>query len=230
MRGDTPSDGPSSGDGPGRDRAARESPARGGPGGGRVSVPWEQDLSAEAAGRGGSLDRLVGVFRLTRVTTAFAAVANVWFVILWTRANGLEPSSEALRTGPLWFLLLGGGVFAVGLYAFAACLNDVLDVSRDRALHVNRPMPSGQVGPELAATATAGTLIAALVGATVFGTPAVLAALLLAGAVLGFHAVGKHIPGVGLVLLAGIYAGHMLVPNMSWWAGFGTCWADGRPR
>jgi hypothetical protein len=164
-------------------------------------------------GVGRVLDKAVAVFRLARVTTAFAAVANVWFVILWARAFATEPAPDPLRTGPLWLMLLGGAIFAVGLYAFAACLNDVLDASRDRALNLDRPFSLGQLSAETAAVATAGTLIAAVVGATVFGTPGVTAALLLAGAILFFHAMGKHVPAVGLVVLAAIYAGHMLVPN-----------------
>ena len=158
--------------------------------------------------------RLVPVLQLTRVTTAFAAVANVWFVVLWSRQTPGEDPVGALADRPLWVLLAGSACSAVGLYAFAAALNDFMDTHRDRARGLDRPLATGRASPELALTAVAGTLILSALGAAVFGTPAVVLTLLLAGAVLAFNAVGRFVPGVGLVLLSLIYAGHMLVPNI----------------
>lgn len=164
------------------------------------------------------LQRIAPVLQLTRVTTAFAAVANTWFVILWTRVNPDEVSESTafvpIRDRALWLLLAGGAASAVGLYAFGATLNDFLDANRDRALGRDRPLASGRASPELALTSIAGSLIASALGATVFGTPAVIVTLLLAGAVLAFNAAGRFVPAVGLVLLSVIYAGHMLVPNL----------------
>jgi len=159
------------------------------------------------------------VLQLTRVTTAFAAVANTWFVILWSRVYEpyelpQGPQFVPLRDRALWVLLLGGAVSAVGLYAFGATLNDFLDANRDRALGRDRPLAAGRASPEAALCAVAGSLIISALGATVFGTPAVVMTLLLAAAVLAFNAVGRFVPGVGLVLLSAIYAGHMLVPNL----------------
>lgn len=160
------------------------------------------------------LQRLAPVLQLTRVTTAFAAVANTWFVILWTRVNDDEGRHAALAERPLWILLLGGAVSAVGLYAFGATLNDFLDAHRDRALGRDRPLAAGRASPEVALSAIAGSLIASALGATVFGTPAVIVTLLLGGCVLVFNAVGRFVPAIGFVLLSVIYAGHMLVPNL----------------
>ncbi len=161
------------------------------------------------------LARFAPVLHLTRVSTAFAAVGNVWFVILWTRAIEEEPGTAALTLRPLWLLLIGGAASATGLYAFGAALNDLLDTKRDRALRPERPIASGQLPLEAAFSVVAGTLMVAVLGATVFGTTATVLTLALAAAILVFNAAGKFIPAVGLVLLGLIYAGHMLVPNPS---------------
>ncbi len=159
--------------------------------------------------------RVMPVLRLTRVSKVFAAVANVWFVVLWARA---EPAERMAGGGhvvfdqPLWLLLLGGAGFGAGLYAYGAVLNDMLDIHRDRALRPDRPLAAGRVSVEAAVVGVAVTLIAGVLGSTVFGTGVVLLTLLLALAILVFNLVGKFIPAIGLVLLAAIYAGHMLVP------------------
>ena len=163
------------------------------------------------------MDRLLGrvspVLRLTRVTTAFAAVSNVWFVILWSLAVPDEHRTGPLTTLPAWLLLAAGAANALGLYCFGACFNDLLDVRRDRALRPERPLASGQLGVASAAVLVACTLLVAVLGASAFGTGAVLLTLALAALVLLFNIAGRFVPGVGLVLLALIYAGHMLTPN-----------------
>ena len=69
----------------------------------------------------GPLLVLAPVLHLTRITTAFAAVGNAWFVILWTRATEQEPGvpGSAVIEGPLWTVLVFGAVAAIGLFAFA---------------------------------------------------------------------------------------------------------------
>lgn len=164
------------------------------------------------------LARMAPVLRLTRVSTAFAAVADVWFVILWTRANEAEHAGVGIltRDGPaLWLLLLAGAGAATGLYAFGAAINDVADTSRDRAMRRDRPIAEGHISPVTAATVGSLSLIIAVLGAAMFGRASVVLTCLLALAVLGFNALGKFVPAVGLVLLSLIYAGHMLVPNLS---------------
>lgn len=160
-------------------------------------------------------EKMAPVLRLTRVTTAFAAVANVWFVILWTRASALEGGHAALGEVHLALLLPGGALAAVGLYAFGAALNDFIDASRDRALARPRPVATGRASTETTLIAVAGSLIAAVLGATVFGTRAVIVTVVLAAVILGFNAAGRFVPAVGLFMLCVIYAGHMLVPNLS---------------
>lgn len=174
------------------------------------------------------LARIIPLLRLARVTTAFAAVANVWFVILWTRAvpaegpaSGLAATTPAegplnaapVHDAPLWILLLGGAASAASLYGFGTVLNDIIDRSRDRALRRDRPIAAGEVSAETAALAVAATLILSVLGATVFGTAGVVLSLALAFGVLVFNTVGKHLPALGLPMLAILYAAHMLLPN-----------------
>lgn len=156
--------------------------------------------------------KLEPVVQLTRVTAAFGAVANVWFVVLWTRVNPDEGSS--IEDHPLWLLLLGGAASAIGLCAFGASLNDFIDANRDRAMGLDKPLVSGRASPELALSAVAGTLILAALGATAFGMPAVILTLLLAGAAIAFNTAVRFVPGVGFVMLGGIAAAHMMTPNL----------------
>ena len=158
--------------------------------------------------------RLAPVLHLTRVSSAFAAVANVWLVILWTRVHDAEHGPIEVEQGRLWLLLAGGTVAALGLFAFGASLNDILDQRRDRAMHPNRPLASGQVTQDTALFLVAGSLVAAVLGATVFGTGGVVLSLLIATAIMAFNAAGKFIPAIGLLLLGLIYAGHMVIPNV----------------
>lgn len=155
--------------------------------------------------------------QLTRVTTAFAAAANAWFVILWTRAAGpiLEPGFRQLHEAPLWLLLTGGAVNAVGLFAFGTALNDVLDYRRDQRLNPDRPLASGTLRLDAAVTVVVVTFATAVLGATVLGMPTVLLTVTLAGAALIFNAAGKYVPAFGLILLGLLYAGQMSAPNLN---------------
>lgn len=161
-----------------------------------------------------TLLRVAPVLHLSRVTGAVAALGNVWFVILWTRAHEQEPGTAALRGLPLWVLLAGGVLVSLGLYAFGAALNDILDLRRDRLLRRERPLASGRISMDGALTLVVGTLLAAVLGSTAFGIGAVLMTLLTAAAIMLFNSAGKFVPAVGLVVLGLIYAGHMVAPNV----------------
>ncbi len=160
-----------------------------------------------------SLARLAPALRLTRVTSAFGAVANVWFVILWTRATPEEAARSALVTGSVWYDLFGGFLIATGLYGFAAAGNDVLDVRRDRALRPDRPIASGALSAEAAVAVTTCSLVAAGLGATMLSLWSVRALLVVALAILFYNFAGRHFPSVRVVLLGLIYAMHMFIPN-----------------
>lgn len=162
-----------------------------------------------------TLLRLAPILHLTRVTTAFAAIANAWFVILWSRASSpLEPGTESLHAQPEWLLLAGGALNALGLFSYGAALNDLLDYRRDRMLHPDRPLPSGAISMEWAVGIVGATFMIAVIGASILGMEAVLLTVLVAAAILCFHVAVKYIPALGLVLLGLIYAGHMVVPNL----------------
>jgi hypothetical protein len=161
-----------------------------------------------------TLIKLAPMLKLTRVTTAFGAVANLWFIILWSRFNeeelGIAVKNESLT------LLLGGGLIAgVGLYSFGTSLNDLLDIHRDRALgKPGSPIVDGSASIELAVCLVAAALMLAVLGAIIFGSGAILVTLMLACAILIFNVLGKFVPGIGMVLLSVIYAGHMLIPDL----------------
>lgn len=157
--------------------------------------------------------------KLTRVTTAFGVVGNVWFVILWSRAiegdaiRAVHPDAPILAL-PLPLLLLASAVGSVALFAYGAALNDVLDLKRDRTISPDRPLPSGGVSVDASVAVVTIALLIAVLGASVFGTSAVILTCLVAAALLIFNAAGRFVPGFGLVLLGLIYAGHMLAPHV----------------
>ncbi|MBL8746401.1 MAG: UbiA family prenyltransferase [Phycisphaerae bacterium] len=163
----------------------------------------------------GVLARVSPLLRLTRLTTAFAAVSNVWFVILWTRASHreLDFAPSLFRDKPLWQLLLGGAVFAVGLFAFATALNDTVDLRRDRMLNPDRPLPAGRLSVDTAVMLVAVTMIASVLGATMLGLSAVLMCLLTIAGVLFHTMAARYFPSVGLVTLGLVYGSHMMTPN-----------------
>lgn len=160
------------------------------------------------------LVKVLPALYLARVATAFGAVANVWFVILWTSYAVQEPGTSNFKELPLWLMLVGGAVNALGLFAFTTALNDILDRRRDQLLHPDRPLPSGRLSLESAVMLVGFTLATAVLGSTVLGTMGVVLTLVVACAALVFNAAGKHIPAIGLVLLGLIHAGQMVTPNL----------------
>ena len=161
----------------------------------------------------GLIQRVAPVLQLTRVTGAFSAVANVWFVIVWTRAFEQEPGTKQIDERSIWFLLAGGAVAALGLYAFGAALNDILDAKRDRTLRPNRPLAAERISEEIAMSVVIGTLVCAILGALVLGAEAVTLTAVAAIGITIYNVAGKFVPAIGLPVLALVYAGHMLAPN-----------------
>jgi len=195
------------------------------------------------------LSRLATAIQLTRLTVAFGAVADIWFVVLLVRAGmaGGAPAAAGVagRSGaedpppgpvgidaagpvpaapamdavlpevaamPLPAALLAGAIIAVGLFAYGASLNDVLDVRHDATFSPSRPIPAGRIGHAQAMVVTVGSLIVAVLGAAWIGTWSVCITLLTAAALLFYNATGKYIPAVGVVTMGLVHAAHMYIP------------------
>jgi len=110
-------------------------------------------------------------FKLSRVTDALAAVANVWFVILWTDAYPREEmahTSAAFREGPLAWLLLAGALNALGLYIFGAGLHDLATRRRERGMVAERPIGLEPAPAEALAMGLSAALIMAVAGGAAY--------------------------------------------------------------
>ena len=115
--------------------------------------------------------RLVTAIQLTRLTIAFGAVSDIWFVILLTRAGSTSDHLSALGISgpegvpvdvaglPLTAALVSGAIIAVGLFAYGASLNDVLDARHDATFSPERPIPAGRIKIGQAVVVTVGALI-----------------------------------------------------------------------
>lgn len=156
--------------------------------------------------------RLITAIQLTRLTMAFGAVSDLLVVILLSRAL---PGYESTPVGRMELLpaLLAGVTVAIGLFAYGAALNDVLDVRHDAAFSPDRPIPAGRIRPGQAVVVTVGALIMAMLAAELFGTPALWLSMLTAAALLFYNTTGKFIPSVGIVTVGLIHAAHMFIPN-----------------
>lgn len=161
----------------------------------------------------GLLLRLTTAIQLTRLTIAFGAVSDIWFVILLTQASGEYAGVVEVHSMPLVAALLAGAVVAVGLFAYGASLNDVLDVRHDAAFSPDRPIPAGRIKLGQAIVVTIGSLIVAVLAGAGMGTWAACITLLTAAGLLFYNAAGKYIPSVGVITIGLIHAAHMFVPN-----------------
>jgi 4-hydroxybenzoate polyprenyltransferase len=160
------------------------------------------------------VQRLASVVQLTRLTGAFAAVANVWFVVVWTRSFAEESGTAEVNGSPLWLLLGASALTSLGLFAFGATLNDVIDAKRDRTLRPDRPLASERLSIEWAIGLAVGTLLLAVLGSLALGRHATVLVVIVAVAITAYNVAGRFVPAVGLPLLSVVYAGHMLVPNV----------------
>ncbi len=156
--------------------------------------------------------RILTAIQLTRLTMAFGAIADLWLVVLITRASpeyAYLPTSEL----PLPGVLLVSAVVAVGLFGFGGALNDLLDARHDSAFSPQRPIPAGRVRAGQAAVVTLGSLMIAMVASAAFGTPGIVLTALAAAGILFYDAAAKHIPAIGLVVIGLVHAVHMLIAN-----------------
>jgi 4-hydroxybenzoate polyprenyltransferase len=156
--------------------------------------------------------KLITAIRLTRLTMAFGAVSDVWFVILLTRADPAYASVEVSQM-PLPIALIAGAVLGTGLFAYGASLNDILDVRHDSTFSPDRPIPAGRIKLGQAIVVTVASLLITVVAAAPMGRLALWIMLLVAAAILFYNAAGRFIPAVGLVTIGLIHAAHMMIPN-----------------
>ena len=113
-------------------------------------------------------ERILDAFQLTRLSLAFGAVCELWLVTLLTRADPRYVHLPVYHM-PLWKALVCTGVVSVGLFAFAASLNDLLDVRHDRRFSPDRPLAAGRIRTSSAALLSFGALMAAVVCARALG-------------------------------------------------------------
>jgi 4-hydroxybenzoate polyprenyltransferase len=151
---------------------------------------------------------------LTRLTMAYGAIADLWLVILLSRASREFPTAH-VSTWPVAAVLALGLVVAVGLFAFGASLNDVLDARRDRAFSPERPIPAGRILPQQAAIVTSVCLAAATIAATAFGAGAVVALMVTALGIVFWNGLARHIPAASFITIGLVHAGHMFIPNVA---------------
>jgi 4-hydroxybenzoate polyprenyltransferase len=156
--------------------------------------------------------KLITAIRLTRLTMAFGAVSDVWFVILLTRAEPAYTGVEVSQM-PLAIALIAGAVVATGLFAYGASLNDILDVRHDSTFSPDRPIPAGRIKLGQAIVVTVASLLITVVAAAPMGRLALWIMLLVAAAILFYNAAGRFIPAVGMVTIGLIHAAHMMIPN-----------------
>lgn len=144
---------------------------------------------------------------------AFGAVADVWLVILLSRALSSSDDPIPIVSMPLLSALALGAVVAVGLFAYGASLNDVLDARHDSAFSPERPIPAGRIRAGQAIVVTVGALLIAILAAQAMGLLALQMTLLTAVGILFYNAAGKFIPAAGMISIGLIHAVHMYIPN-----------------
>lgn len=158
--------------------------------------------------------RILDAFQLTRLSLAFGAVSELWLATLITRSDPRYVHLPVFGMTLPWALTVTALV-AVGLFAFAASLNDLLDVRHDRQFSPERPLAAGRIRASSAAVLSFGALMLAVTAASALGEPALMVTVVVAAAILFYDAVAKHIPSAGIVTVGLVHAAHMLIPNYS---------------
>ncbi|MBX3374894.1 MAG: hypothetical protein KF817_13770 [Phycisphaeraceae bacterium] len=155
------------------------------------------------------LVRVFTAIQLTRLSAAFGAVSDIWFIVL------LQHSGTGLAGSPtlaLPWALAASALVAIGLYACGASLNDVLDVRQDATFSPDRPIPAGRIKAGQAVVVAVAALIVAVLGAALLGVWAVCVTMVTATGILFYNATGKYIPSVGILTLGLVHAAHMFIP------------------
>ena len=146
----------------------------------------------------------------TRTVIAFGAACDAALSV--ALIGGSAPGSDAAGELQQLGLLITGAcvvVTALGLVAYAAALNDLLDRARD-AVRGDRIAGSG-TGP--GTILLNGSLLLALFAALALPGDSIAVALVLASLLLFHNAVARFIPAIGLLVPGAVVAGVMLVPD-----------------
>lgn len=157
--------------------------------------------------------RLVTAVQLTRLTMAYGAIADVWLVILLTRADPAMADRPVSQL-PIAVALAAGLAVAVGLFTFGATLNDVLDVRLDRGFRRDRPIVAGRVSPQQAIVVANTCLAAAVLAAFAFGPGGVALAALTALGIVFYMAAARFLPAAGFITFGLVHAATMVIPNV----------------
>lgn len=161
--------------------------------------------------------RAIAAAEVSRLPVAFGAIANVWLMVLLARTEAARAGDGAASDSAVLIAslspalaLVASGAFAVGLLAFGATLNDLLDAKRDAAFAPERPIPSGSLSPRRALHLALAALTIGLLGSLAFGTSAIAGAFALTALILAYDAFAKHVPALGIVLAGLTTAASML--------------------
>ncbi|MDG1838380.1 MAG: hypothetical protein P8I91_06225 [Phycisphaerales bacterium] len=144
----------------------------------------------------------------TALAVAFGAACNAALTVVlveWAAGDGVPPWPDL----PRGLALLSAVGAAIGLVAYGAAMNNLLDRRRDAAISGTRP--SASTGPD--ALVLVGSLVVAIAMATALGRDATWVTLVLAMLLLFHNGVAKFIPAIGLVVPGSLVAGIMLVPD-----------------
>lgn len=157
--------------------------------------------------------RLVTAVQLTRLTMAYGAIADIWLVILLTRADPAMADRPVAQL-PIAVALAAGLAVAVGLFTFGATLNDVLDARLDRGFRRDRPIATGRISPQQAIVVANTCLAAAVLAAFAFGPGGVALAALTALGIVFYMAAARFLPAAGFITFGLVHAATMVIPNV----------------
>lgn len=155
--------------------------------------------------------RALATLQLVRMPLALAVGSDLWLATLLTRWDPTA-ADRAASTMPLWGALAMAGLVGGGMLGFAAGMNDLLDQRRDQARNPGRPLPAGRMRTHHAALVTFGSLVTALLASASFGDDSLKVALLAAGGLTAWNALGRHVPAAGLPMMGLAHAGVMFIP------------------
>ncbi len=159
--------------------------------------------------------KLIDLIQLVRLELLFPTLSGTWVMVFL--GHGLElplrPELGPMFSWSLPMTLLFATFAAGGLHVYGMAINDALDVRHDRVFSPQRPVAAGRVSLRGAVSLAVIGLLVALLGAVLLGLlPAVLCLLAAFGLVF-YSAMGKYLPGVGVLTLGLVRVVMMLLAH-----------------